>query len=377
VYLDYNATTPLDPAVAEAMREFMTFEFGNPSSGHLFGIEPRRAVNRARGQVAALLNCRPSEIVFTGCATESNNHAIKGVASALKSRGNHIITSQIEHPAVLEVCARLEHCGFEVTRLPVDSSGMVSVKDVEQAITDRTILITIMHANNEVGTIQPIAEISSLASARGIVVHTDAAQSPGKIPVDVRELGVDLLTMAGHKLYAPKGVGALYVREGTPIEPLLHGAGQESGRRAGTENVLGIVGLGMACQRAVEALERDREHLRRMRDLLHGGLEKSLPGVRLNGHHEFRLPNTLSLSFQGIRADRLLEEIGTEVAASAGAACHSGEVAPSHVLKAMGLPDERAAGTVRLSTGRMTTEQEIRIAVRIITDAVRALRSEA
>ena len=377
VYLDYNATTPLDPAVIDAMREFMAPEFGNPSSTHFFGIEPRRALNRARGQVAALLSCRPSEIVFTGCATESNNHAIKGVASALRSRGNHIITSQIEHPAVLEVCAHLERGGFEVTRLPVDSSGMVSARDAERAITGRTILITIMHANNEVGTIQPIGEIASLAAGRGIVVHTDAAQSPGKIPVDVRELGVDLLTMAGHKLYAPKGVGALYVREGTPLHPLLHGASQESGRRAGTENVLGIVGLGMACERAAEALERDRAHLLRMRDLLYEGIDESVPGVRLNGHREHRLPNTLSLSFLGIRADRLLEEIGTEVAASAGAACHSGEVALSHVLGAMALPGQWAAGTVRLSTGRMTTEQEIRAAVRVIEEAVGALRSEA
>ncbi|HNU75442.1 MAG TPA: aminotransferase class V-fold PLP-dependent enzyme, partial [Deltaproteobacteria bacterium] len=353
VYLDYNATTPLDPEVIGAMRSFIEADFGNPSSTHFYGIVPRRALERAREQTAALLNCSPSEIVFTGCATESNNHAIKGAASAMWDKGNHIITTSIEHPAVLEVCAWLEKSGFDVTYLPVDGDGLVDVRSVERAVTDRTVLITVMHANNEVGTIQPIEEIAAMARSRGILMHTDAAQSPGKVPVDVRTLGVDLLTVAGHKLYAPKGVGALYIREGVRIDPFMNGAGQERGQRAGTENVIGIVGLGMACEVAARDLRTAGEHLRKMRDLLHEGIVREIPDARLNGHPLKRLPNTLSLSFRGLDAGRILEEIGLDVAASAGAACHSEGVEISHVLAAMAVPEEWASGTLRLSTGRM------------------------
>jgi len=375
VYLDYNATTPLDPEVIGAMRSFIEADFGNPSSTHFYGIVPRRALERAREQTAALLNCSPSEIVFTGCATESNNHAVKGAASAMRDKGNHIITTSIEHPAVLEVCAWLEKSGFDVTYLPVDGDGLVDVRSVERAVTDRTVLITVMHANNEVGTIQPIEEIAAMARSRGILMHTDAAQSPGKVPVDVRALGVDLLTVAGHKLYAPKGVGALYIREGVRIDPFMNGAGQERGRRAGTENVIGIVGLGMACEVAARDLRVVGEHLRKMRDLLHEGIVREIPDARLNGHPLKRLPNTLSLSFRGLDAGRILEEIGLDVAASAGAACHSEGVEISHVLAAMAVPEEWASGTLRLSTGRMTAEEEIRRAVRAITDAFRTLRA--
>lgn len=375
VYLDYNATTPLDPAVIDAMQEFISPEFGNPSSTHFYGIAPRRAVEKARRQVAALLNCSPFEIVFTGCATESNNLAIKGIASALKHRGNHIVTTQIEHPAVLEVCAHLERNGFEVARVPVDAQGLVDVRDVEQAVSDRTILISVMHANNEVGTVQPVEEIAEIARSRGIAFHTDAAQTPGKVSVDVQALGVDLMTIAGHKLYAPKGVGALYLREGIGVEPLLHGAGQERGMRPGTENVIAIVGLGMACEVAAKNRERDARHMKTMRDLLHAGIEQAVRDVRLNGHPEKRLPNTLSLSFQGVEAGRLLEEIGLDVAASAGAACHSGEVTISHVLAAMGVPEEWAKGTIRLSTGRTTAREDVLLAVHAIADAVNTLRS--
>ena len=375
VYLDYNATTPLDPEVIGAMRSFIEADFGNPSSTHFYGIVPRRALERAREQTAALLNCSPSEIVFTGCATESNNHAVKGAASAMRDKGNHIITTSIEHPAVLEVCAWLEKSGFDVTYLPVDGDSLVDVRSVERAVTDRTVLITVMHANNEVGTIQPIEEIAAMARSRGILMHTDAAQSPGKVPVDVRALGVDLLTVAGHKLYAPKGVGALYIREGVRIDPFMNGAGQERGQRAGTENVIGIVGLGMACEVAARDLRVVGEHLRKMRDLLHEGIVREIPDARLNGHPLKRLPNTLSLSFRGLDAGRILEEIGLDVAASAGAACHSEGVEISHVLAAMAVPEEWASGTLRLSTGRMTAEEEIRRAVRAITDAFRTLRA--
>ncbi|MBP8650134.1 MAG: cysteine desulfurase [Deltaproteobacteria bacterium] len=375
VYLDYNATTPLDPEVIGAMRSFIEADFGNPSSIHFYGITPRRALERAREQTAALLNCSPSEIVFTGCATESNNHAVKGAASAMRDKGNHIITTSIEHPAVLEVCAWLEKSGFDVTYLPVDGDSLVDVRSVERAVTDRTVLITVMHANNEVGTIQPIEEIAAMARSRGILMHTDAAQSPGKVPVDVRALGVDLLTVAGHKLYAPKGVGALYIREGVRIDPFMNGAGQERGRRAGTENVIGIVGLGMACEVAARDLRVVGEHLRKMRDLLHEGIVREIPDARLNGHLLKRLPNTLSLSFRGLDAGRILEEIGLDVAASAGAACHSEGVEISHVLAAMAVPEEWASGTLRLSTGRMTVKEEIRRAVRAITDAVGTLRA--
>ena len=374
VYLDYNATTPHDPEVIEAMRPFLEEEFGNPSSSHFYGGAPQKAVMEARRRVAALLSCRTEEITFTSGGTESNNHAIKGVVDAYGEIGNHIITSQIEHPAILEVCHYLEKKGTEVTYLPVDGQGLVSVSAVEAAVTARTILITIMHANNEVGTIQPIAEIARIAKAHGILLHTDAAQSVGKIPTAVDELGVDLLSMAGHKLYAPKGVGALFVREGVTLGPIMHGAGQESGRRPGTENVLEIVGLGKACEIAGRDLDRNMMHMQHMRDRLYEEIKRKCGHIRVNGHPQKRLPNTLSISFEGLEANRILDLISSRVAAAAGAACHSDTIEVSGVLKAMDVPLNWAKGTLRLTTGRGTTEADIDRAVEVIGKAVKSLK---
>ncbi len=374
IYLDYNGTTPHDPEVIAAMRPFLETEFGNPSSSHWYGIAPKQAVEAARRQVAGLLGCSPGEIVFTSGGTESNNHAIAGTARALKHKGRHIITSAFEHPAVLEVCRSLADEGFETTFLPVDGRGMLDPAAVERAIRPDTVLITLMHANNEVGTILPIVEVSTLARRHGIVLHSDAAQSLGKIPVRVDDLGVDLLSIAGHKLYAPKGIGALYVRNGVRLEKFCHGAGQERGWRAGTENVLEIVGLGKACEVAGRDLDRNMEHMHAMRDRLHEALAGRIDGLRLNGHPEQRLPNTLSVGFAGLAADRLLEEIGLEVAASAGAACHSDTIQISHVLAAMGVPEELARGTLRFSVGRMTTAEEIDRAAGIVAEAAGRLR---
>lgn len=375
IYLDYNGTTPLDPEVTDAMRPFFEAEFGNPSSSHYYGLKPRQAVAMARQQVAGLLNCRPDEILFTSGGTESNNHAILGVAYAQKSKGRHIITSAFEHPAVLEVCRHLQTRGFETTYVPVDGQGMLDPATVAGVIREDTILITIMHANNEVGTIQPIAEINAIAKSHGIAMHTDAAQSLGKIPADVQSLGVDLLSVAGHKLYAPKGIGALYVRKGLKLEKFCHGAGQEMGRRAGTENVIQIVGLGKACEIAARHPDRNSTRLKTLRDRLHQGLIGQLEDVRLNGHPASRLPNTVSIAFKGLDAGRILAEINPQVAASPGAACHSDTVSISHVLQAMQVPLEWAKGTIRFSLGRMTTIEEIDRAIAAVAGAVRKLRT--
>jgi cysteine desulfurase len=374
IYLDYNATTPHDPEVIEAMRPFLEEEFGNPSSSHSYGNAPQMAVMEARRQVATLLNCSSEEITFTSGGTESNNHAIKGVADAYGDKGNHIITSRIEHPAILEVCGYLEKKGMKVTYLPVDDQGLVSVSAVERAVTARTVLITIMHANNEVGTLQPIAEIARIAKTHGILLHTDAAQSAGKIPTAVDTLGVDLLSIAGHKVYAPKGVGALYVRNGVRLTSFMHGAGQESGRRPGTENVLEIVGLGKACEIAGRDLDHNMTHMQHMRDRLYEGIKRRCANIRVNGHPQKRLPNTLSISFEGLEANRILDQISSRVAASAGAACHSDTIDVSGVLKAMDVPLNWAKGTLRLTTGRRTTETDIDTAVDVICEAVKTLR---
>lgn len=374
IYLDFNGTTPIDPEVAATMRPFLEEEFGNASSSHWYGIAPKRALQAARKQVASILNCDPDEVLFTSGGTESNNHAIRGICETNRDKGNHIITTQVEHAAVLEVCRYLERWGFETTYLAVDEYGMVSPADLEKAIRPETILITVMHANNEVGTIQPIEDISRIARAHGIPFHTDAAQSVGKISTDVEKLGVDLLSVAGHKIYAPKGIGALYIRKGLTVQKFMHGAGQESGARAGTENILEIVGLGKACEIALRDFEKNTERMRRTRDLLHNGLEKALPGkIKLNGHMEARLPNTASLAFHNLEANRILEEIGLDVAASAGAACHSDTVQLSHVLEAMAAPVDWAKGTLRFTTGKTTTESEIEETVRIVSDAVKRL----
>lgn len=375
IYLDYNGTTPHDPEVVETMRTFLETEFGNPSSSHWYGILPRRAVETARGQVADLIGCRPEEILFTSGGTESNNHAIKSAARMLEHKGRHIITSQVEHPAVTEVCRFLEKNGFSVDYMPVDETGMVDPADIKAAARTDTILISIMHANNEVGTIQPIEEIAAFAKENGILMHTDAAQSPGKIPVNAGDLDVSFLSIAGHKLYAPKGVGALYICDGIALEPFCHGAGQESGRRAGTENVLEIAGLGKACEIAGKQLQRASAAMTNLRDRLQAGLVSSVKEIKINGHPTKRLPNTLSVSFYGIEANQILEEIGLEIAASAGAACHSDTIEISHVLAAMGLDQNWAKGTLRFSVGRMTTEEEIDRSLEIIVAAVKRLES--
>ena len=375
IYLDYNATTPIDPEVAEAMRPYLFEYFGNPSSSHWYGIQTKKAVDEARRQVANLLHCNPEEVVFTSGGSESNNYAIKGTAFANREKGNHIITSTIEHPAVLKVCKYLAEKGFQITYLPVDEFCLVKPRELQESIRPQTILITIMHANNEVGTIQPIAEIAKIAKEHGIVFHTDAAQSVGKIPTRVDELEVDLLTIAGHKLYAPKGIGALYVRGGIRLEKLIHGADHEQDLRAGTENVLEIVGLGQACEIAKRDLEKNTHHMQKMRDLLYAGLRQQWGEIRLNGHPEKRLPNTLSVCFKSIEANTLLAEIES-VAASAGAACHSDSVRVSSVLEAMQVDLEYAMGTVRFSTGKMTTEEEVNHTVAVFVKTARRLLAE-
>src|SRR5713101_4051539 len=365
IYLDYNATTPLDPAVIEAMLPYLREHFGNPSSTHQYGKTAHEAVEKARIQVAELLGARPDEIVFTGGGTEATNHALTGVIFAKPTDGRpwacdaHIITSTVEHPATLQTCDFLKRLGCRITSLPVDHYGLVDPGDVLKAMDRKTTLVSIMHANNEVGTIQPIKEIGAIAREHGVLMHTDAAQSLGKIPVDVDDLGVDLLSVAGHKLYAPKGVGALYVRRGVKLEPLIHGAGHESGRRAGTENVPYVVGLGIACQIARQSLPQAGERLRQLRDRLWNHLRTELGDrIVLNGHPERRLPNTLNVNFVGQVGAELLQKV-PEIAASTGSACHEGHVTLSPVLKAMGISSEMGWGAVRLSVGRFTTEVEI------------------
>jgi cysteine desulfurase len=346
--------------------------FGNPSSAHTYGRAAHEAIEAARARVGRLLGCASAEVVFTGSGSEADNLAIKGVAEAYRERGDHIITSRVEHPAVLNTCRYLERHAYRVMYLPVDEHGRVSPAEVERALDARTILVSIMHANNETGTLQPIAEIAALAHRHGVLVHTDAAQSAGKIPVNVDALGVDLLTVAGHKLYAPKGVGALYVREGVRLEPLIHGAGHEGGRRAGTENVPYIVALGKACEVAAETMAVYGPRLRELRDRLHRLLAEGVPGLALNGHPSERLPNTLNVSFPGVDGERLLAAAPT-VAASTGSACHAGRSEPSGVLIAMGLSRERALGALRLSLGRSSTEGEIDEAATALVSAWRTL----
>jgi len=368
IYLDYNATTPVHPEVASAIRPFLEQIFGNPSSSHVFGAEARTAVEKARAQVAALAGCKNHEIIFTSGGSESNNLALKGAAFNYRHKGNHIITSSIEHPAVAEVCRYLEKHGFRITWLPVDEFGSVSPVDLEKAITPETILVSIMHANNEVGTIQPIKELAEIAHRHSILFHTDAAQSAGKIPVN--DLGADLISIAGHKLYAPKGIGALYIREGVKLEKLIHGADHEQDLRAGTENVALIAGLGKACELALYNMADNLVHTSKLRELLYRKIRAGVPSVRLNGHPDHRLPNTLSLSFPGIEANLILSELADIVAASAGAACHAGETRMSATLKAMKVPEEYAMGTIRFSTGRFLSELDIEKAAEAVVDVV-------
>ncbi len=374
VYLDYNATTPIDPLVAETMLPYIHSHFGNPSSSHYYGTLAKNAVENARKQIAHMLQCELDEIIFTSGGSESNNLAIRGIAFSKRKKGNHIITSSIEHPAVSEVCRYLELNGFRITYLPVDSFGLVDPQSVIDAITPQTILITIMHSNNEVGTIQPIDEISSITKSYGITFHTDCAQSIGKVNVTTGKSDIDLLSIAGHKFYAPKGIGALYIRSGIKLEKLIFGANHEMNMRAGTENVIEITGLGKASELVDEKLSQYIKHMKKMRDNLENGLKEFFPGIRINGHPEKRLPNTLSVSFKGLEANTILSEL-VNIAASAGAACHSDSIDLSTTLKAMNIPNEYGMGTIRFSTGRNTTEEEIDFALKEIKTVIEKIGS--
>ena len=360
IYLDNAATTAVAPEVLEAMLPYFTECFGNPSSIHSTGRDARRAIDAARRQVAAAINCQPNEVYFTAGGSESDNWAIKGAALARKNKGNHIITSSIEHHAVLHTCQWLEKQGFEVTYLPVDADGQVSVADVEKAITDKTILITIMAANNEIGTIQPIAEIGKLAKSKGVLFHTDAVQAVGALPIDVAAIGCDLLSLSGHKFHGPKGVGALYIRKGLRLEHLIEGGAQERGQRAGTENLAGIVGLGKAIELAAANLEANAARMTALRDKLIDGIMARIPDVKLNGHRTNRLPNNVNVSVRYVEGEALLLRLDLAgVAGSSGSACTSGSLDPSHVLLAIGLPHEIAHGSLRLTLGNETTEADI------------------
>ncbi|MGH7285496.1 MAG: cysteine desulfurase family protein [Polyangiaceae bacterium] len=355
IYLDHNATTPILPEVVDAMLPYLREHFGNPSSAHVYGARARDAVARAREQVAAMLGCAAHEIIFTSGGTEANNLAIRGVTEALESK-SHIVTTVIEHPAISRPCAWLEKHGRSVTRIAVDADGRARVD--EAAIGRDTALVTVMHSNNETGVLQPIAELAKLAHAAGALIHTDAAQSIGKVPVRVRELDVDLLSVAGHKLYAPKGVGALYVKHGTPLAPFVLGASHEGGLRPGTENVASIVALGAACEILCRDLDSAAARVKELRELLWTRLERGVPGLVLNGHREMRLPNTLSVRFPGASGTAVLAG-APEVAASTGSACHEGHESASAVIVAMGVSPDDALGTVRLTLGRGTTKEEL------------------
>jgi len=373
IFLDYLATSPVDPRVADAALPYLTAHFGNPSSGHTFGTTAAAALARARASVAALLGTTPANVVFTGGGSEADTLAIRGAALAHRARGGHVITQPTEHPAVLAACDALARLyDYRITQLPVDEHGLVDPADLDGAIADDTVLVSIMHANNETGTIQPISALADVAHRHGVLFHTDAAQTVGKIPVSVSELGVDLLTVTGHKLYAPKGVGALYVADGVALEPLIYGGGQERGLRAGTENVALIVALGAATDIAREHLGDEAVRVQQLRDLLHRKLATGLPGrVHLNGHSERRLPNTLNVSIDGVRGPDLLAAV-PNIAASTGSACHEGVDRPSPVLTAIGLPAERAMGAIRLSLGRWTSENDVRAAADALITADRS-----
>ena len=373
-YLDYNATTPVDARVLEAMLPYLREHYGNPSSAHVYGRRAHAAVEAARREVAGLIGAAPEEIIFTGCATEANNLAILGCTLASAGSKHHVITSAVEHPSVLQPVMRLRQEGREVTVLPVDGEGQVAASDVARALRPDTALVSVMHANNETGAMQPVADIAALLKPHGIPLHSDAAQSAGKIPVSVDDLQVDLLTLAGHKFYAPKGVGALYVRNGTPLLPIMAGAGHEKGLRPGTESVPLIVGLGRAARLALDSLNEESARLRTLRDELHQRLAEAIPGLMLNGPRDARLPNTLNVSFPRVAGWQLLDAT-TSVAASTGSACHAAD-GGSPVLAAMGLSPERIAGAVRLSVGRPSDSQEIARAADALIAAWRKFKTQ-
>ena len=376
VYLDHNATTPVHPEVFEAMKPFFQNQFGNSSSIHWAGREVRKYVEEAREKVAELLHASPAEIIFTGCGTESDNMAIKGVAYSWREKGNHIITTQVEHHAVLHTCQFMEKMGYEVTYLPVDNYGLIDLELLRRSIRPQTILVSIMFANNETGTIFPIKEIGEITRAKGVIFHTDAVQAVGKIPVDLQHLPVDILSLSGHKLNTPKGIGAQFIRRGLKLSPLIHGGGQEYGLRAGTENVPYIVGLGKACEIARRDFNQRISHLQNLRDRLEQGIKARIPQVVLNGHPTQRLPNTLNMSFLDVEGESLLLNLDLEgIAVSSGSACTSGSVEPSHVLLAMGIPPEIAQSAIRFSLGWSNTEAEIDYVLEVLPRLVQRLRA--
>jgi len=377
IYMDCHATTPVDPRVLEAMLPYLREHFGNPASRtHSFGWAAEAAVDAAREQVASLIGAEPREIVFTGGATESNALALRGVAEARRERGDHIVTTAIEHKAVLDCCTRLESQGFRVAVVPVRPDGLVDVERLAAAIVPETLVVSVMAANNEIGTVQPLAEIGALARERDVLFHTDAAQAVGKIPLDVDALHIDLLSTSAHKLYGPKGIGALYVRRRLRVVPQTDGGGQERGMRSGTLNVPGIVGFGVACACAGEEMAAEAVRLARLRDRLLEGIRSQLGGVRVNGSLDHRLPGNLNLSFEGVQGESLLMSMN-DVAVSPGAACDSANAEPSHVARAIGVPEDLARSSLRFGLGRFNTEEEVDYAVRKVVDAVTRLRRES
>lgn len=375
IYLDHAATTPVKPAVMDAMRPYYTEHFGNPSSIYGIARESKKAIETARAQVAKALGAVPDEIYFTSGGSESDNWAIKGVAFANRKKGNHIITSAIEHHAVLHTCQYLEKEGFSVTYLPVDTSGRVDPQDLEKAITDKTILISVMYANNEIGTIEPVAELGAIAKKHKIYFHTDAVQAIGNIPIDVKAQNIDLLSLSAHKFYGPKGCGVLYIRKGVKIDNLIHGGGQESRRRAGTENIAGIVGLGVAIELATKDIGGHNARIAALRDRLLKGLLDTIPYARLNGHPEKRLPGNLNVSFEFIEGESILLWLDDEgICGSTGSACTSGSLEPSHVMLAIGLPHEVAHGSLRLTLGDANTEQDVDRVLDVLPKVVARLR---
>ena len=376
VYLDNAATTALSPKVLEQMMPYLTTIYGNPSSPHSFGQEARRGVEHARDQVAKALNALPEEIIFTGCGTESDNTVLFGVAERYKSKGNHIITTNVEHHAILHTCEALEKRGIEVTYLPVDENGMVTAEQVANAITDKTILVSIMFANNEVGTIMPIAEIGKVCRERGVLFHTDAVQAVGHVPIDVKAMNIDMLSMSAHKFHGPKGVGALYMKKGIRLPAYVMGGAQERNRRAGTENVAGVVGLGAAIELATQNLEESAARMTKLRDKLIAGIAESIPEVKLNGHPTLRLPNNVNYSIKYIEGESILLMLDMNgIAASSGSACTSGSLDPSHVLLALGLSHEVAHGSVRLTLSDETTEEDIDYVLEVLPKVAERLRA--
>lgn len=375
IYLDNAATTALSPKVLEAMMPYLTTVYGNPSSVHAFGQEAKKGLDAARDQVAAALNCTPGEVIFTGCGTESDNTAILGVAEKYKNKGKHIITSSVEHHAVLHTCEHLQKQGYDVTYLPVDEYGRVTAEQVREALREDTILVTIMFANNEVGTVMPIPEIAAVCHEKGVLFHTDAVQAIGHVPVDVKAMGIDMLSLSAHKFHGPKGVGALYCRKGIKLPSYIMGGAQEKGRRAGTENVAGIVGLGAAIKLACDNLSENAAKMTILRDRLMRGLAE-IPEVKLNGHPTERLPNNVNYSMKYIEGESILLKLDLSgIAASSGSACTSGSLDPSHVLLAMGLPHEIAHGSVRLTLGDDTTQEDIDYTIEQLKEIVAYLRA--